>query len=112
MVQDRACRAMILLSKIARDVHRLSQRSGNEKHVNSNVSVEDADVEQQMAGNFTSVEVEKLWDRFGVVDDMVRSDESAHVSGFLGPSTDYFFEELPSGMTVDGVISAMFGPSQ
>ena len=96
---------LIVLSKIAKNVFSLRQEI--EAGAHRSAAAEGVALQQQLDSELTTAEVEKLWKRFSVLDDMLRSDETTHVGGFLGPSTDYLFAE-PSWMTVEGVLAAMF----
>lgn len=97
---------LIVLAKLVRNICRLSR---DEEGTYSGKSSEGVEVQEHIASKFTTTELDKLWERFGALDDMLRSGKRTHVSGFLGPTTDYHFEELPSWMTTDHVIGAMFG---
>jgi len=98
-----------VLSKITKNV--FSQRQEIEAGAHRSAAAEGVALQQQLDSELTTAEVEKLWARFGVLDDILRSDETTHVGGFLGPSTDYLFAK-PSWMTVEGVLAAMFERSQ
>ena len=47
--------------------------------------------------------------RFGPLDAMLRGGQRAHVRGFLGPPTEYVYEQLPSKMTWQRVLESIFG---
>ena len=100
---------LILLSKIAQNVCRLSRERENEVDAEKSSSLEGVGIQQQIASTYTTADAEKLWERFRPLDDMLRAGEPTHVTGFLGSPTDYRFVELPVSMTVDGVISEIFG---
>ena len=99
---------MILLSRIARRIHELRHET-SKGDWKSNTNGLSEQIHFEIASKFAAAEVEKLWKRFGRLDAMLRSGEPRHVKGFLGPPTDYGFEELPPEMTADGVISAVLG---
>lgn len=58
---------------------------------------------QELASHFSDRELERLRQRFEPIDKALRSGASRHVSGFLGPTTDYEFEKVPAGMTAEGM---------
>ena len=53
-----------------------------------------------------------MWQRFEPIDEALRSGASRHVSGFLGPTTDYEFEKVPAGMTAEGMCAEILGQPQ
>ena len=105
-------RCVILLSKIARDMCLQSREKQNKQGSDGGTPTEVDALQQHIASRFTAEELETLWARFGVLDAMVRCGEPIHVNGFLGPPTDYLFEELPSGLTIDRAVEGMFGENQ
>jgi len=104
---------VILLSKFARDVYKLGQERGNGEPAANGGDTADfnAQLYQQLTSRFTAAERDQLWRRFRRVDEMLRSDEPVHVSGFLGPRTNYLFEQLPPQITVDAAIAAIWAPA-
>ena len=74
---------------------------------------QDADFDHRLCvgltSRFTAAEGEQLRRRFEAFDTHLRTGDAQHVSGFLGPPTDYLFERLPAAMTVEGAESVLFG---
>jgi len=105
-------KCLILLSKIALAVrqvncHRGSDRISTEvgQHVNDWLL-------QESVGRFSEQELEQLGQRFGPVDEALRGRQPKHVAGFLGPTSDYEFEEIPAGMTTERVCAAILDNQQ
>ena len=109
--RDGQLTCVILLSKIARNARQLHTEMKPDGHARDGTTP-CIGVEEQIARTLTTVEMEKLWQSFAVLDRMLRGDEPTHVRSFLGPPTDYLFDELPAGMTVDRVIPMMFERSR
>ena len=100
---------IVLLSRFARDAYRTHQERGVGQDDAANGRAHLWEVElKKLSASFSESEIQQLWKRFGAVDAMQRGPAAGHVSGFLGKPTDYFFERLPSTVTVDRVIEALF----
>ena len=99
---------LILLAKQALALYRQSGLTGGN---GSGQSVYDWQL-QELASRFTHRELERLWRRFEPIDEALRSGASRHVSGFLGPTTDYEFERVPAGMTAEGICAEVLGQPQ
>jgi len=99
---------IILLSRIARNIYNLSRDHLDEVRINSGTPSEAIVLQTNLSNRFSAEQLTQLWKRFGPLDDMLRSGETTHVSGFLGPPTEYTFEELPCAMTTNSVLTAMF----
>lgn len=99
---------LILLAKHMLALH---QRRGLPGDNDSGRSVYEWQL-QELASHFTGRELERLWRRFEPIDEALRSGASRHVSGFLGPTTDYEFEKVPAGMTAEGMCAEVLGRPQ
>jgi hypothetical protein len=98
---------LILLSKLVLDLHQRSRGvAGDAPGRDSGQPVYQWQL-QLLVERFSSEELEGLHQRFGPVDDALKGREPRHVSGFLGPRTDYEFEEVPAEMTVESVGGAI-----
>ena len=97
---------LILLSKVARDLNQTSRES--EGTNNPRQAVYEwllEDLTSRLSGD----ECERLWQRFEPLDRALKTGSPGHVSGFLGPTTDYEFEQVPPGMTTDTVLTGLLG---
>ena len=99
---------LILLSKLASAVREQSHRPGGDR---AGQSVYEWQL-RQLAARFSDLELERLWQRFGPIDEALRCGTVKHVSGFLGPTTDYEFEKVPAGMTTEGLCAEILGYPQ
>ena len=100
---------LILLSKVALDLHQKSRETGgDEAETDTRQSVYDWLLER-LVKRFSGEELERLWQRFGPLDEALKVGAPGHVSGFLGPTTDYEFETVPAGMTTEAVSAAILG---
>ena len=55
----------------------------------------------ELSARFDDDELKRLRQRFDPVDKALKTGSVAHVSGFLGPTTEYEFERVPSGMSAE-----------
>ena len=98
---------LILLSKIALKLkHANPDRGSDEAERENRQVVYDWQLEE-LSARFSESELQQLRQRFGQVDDALKTGTSGHVSGFLGPTTDYEFEKMPTGMTTESVSAAL-----
>ena len=76
-------------------------------------SAHDADFDHQLSvafrSRFDGDQRRQLHRRFEGLDAQLRCNNAQHVSGFLGPPTDYRFESLPVGMTLETAMATIFG---
>ena len=93
------------MAKLALALHRQRGLPGDE---GAGQSVYDWQL-QELASRFNDRELDRLWRRFEPIDEALRSGASGHVSGFLGPTTDYEFEKVPAGMTAEGICAEVLG---
>ena len=100
---------VILLSRLARNVHDLSQEREDDVRSNTGTQAATVDMQRQLASRFDASDHAKLWERFGKLDAALRSSERAHVRGFLGPPTDYLYERTPPGLTAESATGMLFG---
>ena len=96
---------------MAKQVLALHQQKGLPGGNGSGQSVYDWQL-RELASHFSDRELERLWRRFEPIDEALRSGASRHVSGFLGPTTDYEFEKVPAGMTAEGISAEVLGQPQ
>ena len=99
---------LILLAKQALALH---QQRGSARGDQAGQSVYDWQL-RELASRFSDRELDRLWRRFQPIDEALRSGDSRHVSGFLGPTTDYEFERVPAGMTAEGICAEILGQPQ
>ena len=99
---------LILLAKLAMAVHQQRSSPGGD---GAGRSVYEWQL-QELASRFSDPELARLWRRFEPIDEALRSGASRHVSGFLGPTTDYEFEKVPAGMTAEGMCAEILGQPQ
>jgi hypothetical protein len=99
--------SVVILTKIALE---LCDRHQREDDFGSGLEGEDYDNQlyRQLCSRFTEAECEQLRCRFNALDVLLRSGEPVHVSGFLGPPTDYLFEEIPAELTTESAIGVIF----
>ncbi len=93
---------LILLTKVAAAL----QGAGSEGAHTRDSTVYEWQI-RQLAAKFTQDELDFLWERFAPVDNVLKTGGGGHVTGFLGPSTDYEFERVPAGMTAEGLCAAI-----
>ena len=96
---------LILLTKIVLEL-RGKKRSGGVADLGADQSVYEWQL-GELAAHFQDAELEQLARRFERVDELLRSDAPKHVSGFLGPTTDYEFETAAAGTTAASVVTAI-----
>lgn len=105
---------LILLLKVAAIVRKLSQeRYGRAiaEQTRQPTAYREGQVstalQEELASHFTLEQTELLWERFRPIDGMLRADNSTHVPGFLGPRTDYIFEQVPVEVTIENVTATL-----
>ena len=103
---------LILLSKIALAMQQINRHGGSDG-VATEIGQHVYDwMLQASAGRFSDQELEQLGRRFGLVDEALRGGPPKHETGFLGPTTDYEFEEIPAAMTTETVCAAILDHQQ
>ena len=102
--------SVLILTKIALE---LCDRHQRDDDVESGLEGEDYNCQlyRQLCTRFAETEFEQLRSRFCALDVLLRSGDPVHVSGFLGPPSDYLFEHVPPGLTVEIAIGAIFSES-
>ena len=98
---------LILLSKIV-----LTIQSIRDNQVNGAPGPDDPKNEyewrlRELSDRFNDDDLERLRQRFDPVDKALKTSSSAHVSGFLGPTTEYEFEKMPPAMSAEGTCDAI-----
>lgn len=102
-------KCLILLSKIDLALQQTTRRTGSDRPATEAEQQVCDSMLQECAERYTN---RQLVQRFGSVDELLRSGRSRHVTGFLGPTTNYEFEELPSGMTTETVCATILNRQQ
>jgi ectoine hydroxylase-related dioxygenase (phytanoyl-CoA dioxygenase family) len=98
---------LIVLSKFALIMHELT--GGKDPYV-ANTTIATSVYERhfrELVSRFSNDELERVWERFAPVDSALKKDDASHVSGFLGPTTEYEFERIPAGLTTESVCAAV-----
>ncbi len=105
-------KCLILLSKVALALQQRTHRTGGDRLATEAEQQVCDSMLQECAERYTDRQLEQLVQRFGPVDELLRSGRSRHVTGFLGPTTDYEFEEIPSEMTAETVCATILNRQQ
>ncbi|MBI81898.1 MAG: hypothetical protein CMJ81_01755 [Planctomycetaceae bacterium] len=102
--------SVVILTKIALELCDCHQRNDDVASGLEGVDY-NSQLYRQLCSRFTETECEQLRSRFSALDVLLRSGDPVHVSGFLGPPSDYLFEHVPPGLTVESAIGAIFSES-
>ena len=109
--EGRLC-CLILLARLASDIeaHRQSADAGAETSTAAtgpgHVPLSTV-LKQELQVRLSAPEMDQLWERFERLDALLRAADATHVRGFLGKPTEYYFEELPTDVTLERGISAL-----
>lgn len=99
---------IILLSRLARNVNDFSGSRDDQVRLNSGTQAATVEMQQQLTSRFTPTDIDQLWARFGKLDASLRATETTHVSGFLGPPTNYLYEQLPTDLSAESAVATLF----
>jgi len=64
---------------------------------------------RELTLHFSDEELDQLRQRFGPVDEALQIGLHRHVAGFIGPTTNYEFEKIPKGITMEGMCEEILG---
>lgn len=99
---------IILLSIVARNLFEFSKSDDGKPVPYDSTGSYNVQLKRQMQRKFDAAEIQQIYERFQPLDMMLRTGVSEYVGGFLGPQTDYAFEQLPAAVTEESVMAAVF----
>ena len=101
----------IFLSKSAKRIHHLKsphfdRLPAQEKMWATHIHPITFQWGKPLADRFSGQEADRLWSRFKYVDDLLQAADDQYTPGFQGDATRYYFDQTPSGLSVDGFLAS------
>lgn len=101
----------ICLSKSAKRIHHLKSKdfdrlSAQERVWATHIHPMTLQWGKPLADRFSTQAADTLWARFKPVDDALQADEDQWTPGFQGEETRYYFEQIPTTLTVAGWLAS------